>query len=311
MIVYNTRNWIESFKLIKFAYKKGENYKQMLLWSVIVAIYSAIITFLDLHVLEANFRIDPMYFSLIGFIISLLLVFRLNTAYEKWWEGRKQWGALVNECRILSSLFHALLAKEDISNRKFMAAQISNFAFSLKEHLQDDYLFNEIEDVEKGYFDDLKNSSNIPHKIATQILVKVEELIQSYHISEFDKLNIKEQVQQLLHILGACERIKNTPIPFSHSSFIKTLIALYILALPFGLINFFLYLTIPTCTIISYALIGLEVISDEIEQPFGKELNDLPLNHLSSLIKYNVYDILNVDPQIEPIPQKINLGLQT
>ena len=95
-------------------------------------------------------------------------------------------------------------------------------------------------------------------------------------------------------MLGACERIKATPIPFSHSTFIKLFVIVYIIILPFGLVDVFSYLTIPAVFIMAFALIGIEVISEEIENPFGMDANDLPTEQLSAKIRDNVYEILHV-----------------
>ena len=312
MIVYNTRSWWQAFVLIAKTFISGKNYRHITFGTGVTMIYATIFTVIDSKYLEEDFfHIDPIFYSLMGFILGLLLVFRLNTAYEKWWEGRKQWGALVNECRVLSTLFYSLIPKSEMDIRKYLAAQISNFTFALKEHLQDDKEFKSFEITNDNYIKVLQISSNIPHKIASLIMAKTEELVQKYHLSEFDKMNIKTQIQELIHILGACERIKNTPIPFSHNSFIKSLIMIYVVALPFMLVEYFHYFTIPATGIVAYALFGLEIISDEIEQPFGKDNNDLPLNHLSAVIKQNVYEILQVTPSIPPVVQNIGSGIQT
>lgn len=312
MIVYNTRNWWQAFKLIVKTYVSGKNYRHISFGTGAAIVYATAFTILDSKYLQKDFfHIDPIFYSLMGFILGMLLVFRLNTAYEKWWEGRKQWGALVNECRVLSTLFYSSIPKSEMNIRVYLAAQVSNFTLALKEHLQDDKKFDGFEITSEHYLEQLKTSSNIPHKIASLIMAKTEELVQRYHLSEFDKMNIKTQIQELIHILGACERIKNTPIPFSHNSFIKSLIMIYVLALPFMLVEYFHYFTIPATAIIAYALFGLEIISDEIEQPFGKDNNDLPLNHLSAVIKQNVYEILQVSPTNKPVIQNIEAGIQT
>ena len=312
MIIYNTRNWWQSLVLIARTFVSGKNYRHILFGTLLSVIYASLITYLDVYFLKADtFHIDPIFYSLIGFILGLLLVFRLNTAYEKWWEGRKQWGTLINESRVLSTIFYALIPVTEKENRKYLAAQISNFSIALKAHLQDDELKLEDFECNDEILLDILNTSNLPHKIASLILAKTEELVQKFRISEFDKMNIKTQIQSLIHILGSCERIKTTPIPFSHNSFIKSLILIYIGALPFMLVEYFIYFTIPATAILAYAMIGLEIISDEIEQPFGKDNNDLPLNHLSAIIKKDVFEILQVSPDKTPYIQQVKSGILT
>ena len=109
----------------------------------------------------------------------------------------------------------------------------------------------------------------------------------------------------MLDVLGGCERILNTPIPFSHSSFFKSFIIIYIFSLPFGFVNAFLYFTIPATALISFALLGVEIISEEIEDPFGKDPNDLPLTHLSNLMRKNVYNLLMVPSHLPEVVEPI------
>ena len=138
--------------------------------------------------------------------------------------------------------------------------------------------------MDDQYLNNLRTCPNVPHQIAFQLFEGVEQLQKQHLISEADKINIKQEITAFLDILGACERIRNTPIFFSHSSFFKSFILIYILTLPFGFVNTFLYFTIPAALLVSYALLGVEIISEEIEEPFGKEPNDLPITFLSGNI---------------------------
>lgn len=113
--------------------------------------------------------------------------------------------------------------------------------------------------------------------------------------SDADFINIKGQHESLLDILGACERIKKTPIPFSYSVYIKVFISIYCLLLPFGLYLDFGWYTVPLTMFISFAMIGLELMAQEIEEPFGLDCNDLPTGDIAMNIKRNVHELLG-DP---------------
>lgn len=301
MIIYNTKNWANSLWKIALSFnlKKGGNYTYLLISQLVIAAYVSIIAIIELEFHDFMLHVEPMFFSLVGLIISLILVFRLNSAYDKWWEARKQWGALVNHCRTMASNFHAVLPSQDKETRIYLAGQIANFPFSLAGHLREKKDFLEIKEVDDGLIHDLMKSSNPPHLIATRIFVKMEKLYKQKKISNYDKLNIKPQIQALIDVLGACERIASTPIPFSHSSFIKSFIVIYIAVLPFGLIDTFHYFAILACTLISYALVGVELISEEIEEPFGEDSNDLPLTYLSNKIKQSVYATFELKCQVD------------
>jgi len=111
-------------------------------------------------------------------------------------------------------------------------------------------------------------------------------------ISQEEFLAMDKEVKNFTDILGACERIKNTPIPFSYSLFLKKFIFIYVMSLPLGLIPIFHYWTIPVAIFIFYVLVSMEVIAEEIEDPFGLDANDLPTEELSGKIRANVREIL-------------------
>jgi putative membrane protein len=102
-------------------------------------------------------------------------------------------------------------------------------------------------------------------------------------------------------IAGACERIRNTPIPFSYSSYIKQFVVLYALVMPFGLVKEFGYGTVIACMFTFFATMGLELLAGEIEEPFGTDRNDLPLDQIAGRIAADVRTLL-LDPH-SPTPQ--------
>jgi len=304
MIVYDTKNWINTIYLIFFSYNKAFTTRILFLNVLLVMAYTALSTYIMLDVLHWKVQLNLVSFSLIGVILSLVLVFRLNSAYSKWWEGRKKWGSLINHSRSLAAYVQSVLPKEDFETRHYFAVQIANFASALEGRLREKMRFDEFENIGEDYLTKLKKADHVPNKIATQILQKTQELYKAGVITDFDKMGIREEVEDLIDILGACERIKNTPIPFSHSSFIKSFILTYMFVMPFGYMQDLGYITIPIVGLIAYALLGVEIISEEIENPFGFEANDLPLIHLANLIKRNVFEILESEYQTEEKAEK-------
>ncbi|OJJ20281.1 hypothetical protein BKI52_17595 [marine bacterium AO1-C] len=312
MIVYDTKRWWTTLTKLIFGINTSYNSRVLYRSMLLVTVYASVVTFTKQAYYPNEKLIEsPLIFSILGLILGLILVFRLNTAYNKWWEGRMKWGSLVNDSRTLASYLHTLLPNDDKETRRYYAAQISNFAIALRGHLRDDIKYDEFEHNDAAYLQCLKDAPHVPHKIATLLMEWMQTSFKRNYISGFDKINLKVQIQNFIDILGACERIKNTPIPFSHSSFIKAFITVYVITLPFGIIDSFpfIYVVIPATALISYALIGVEIISEEIEDPFGTEANDLPLTHLSNIIKKNVYDALEVayEKEISPIKSEDKL----
>lgn len=303
MILYNTKDWWDTFFKVVISFYKTNNYRRLLKIIFIASLYAAVLTITNIEWAKIKFHLDPTFFSLVGIILSLILVFRLNSSYNKWWEGRTHWGALVNNSRNLSGYLNAMIPQKDKVTREYFASQIANFAVSLKSHLRDQEDQSDL-DLRFGASKHIDlESGHVPHKIASDLYREIHQLHVDEKISEIDKRNLKTHVENMVDILGACERIRNTPIPFSHSSFIKISLLFYTILLPFGLMNAFMYLTIPITAFMTFALFGIEIISEEIEEPFSLDPNDLPLVYLSELIRTNVYSMLEVD-----IPENVSVA---
>lgn len=291
MIVYKSTDWWEALRhlgssgIIRLLLKR-------VLW---VGLYATAITAgaVQFHLLD--FTVDKEFFSFLGIMLSLLLVFRTNTAYDRFYEGRRLWGQLVNNCRNLAGLLHARLPAHDHANRAYLAGLLSNFPIALDGHLRQGVKFHKLAEVEPGYLEQLRLVDHVPSRIAAQLQAFYERLLQQDLILPTHLITIQRHHEALLDVAGACERIKSTPIPFSYSYFIKGFITVFILVMPFNLLDTYQYLTIPVTMLGAYALLGVEMIGDEIEDPFGKDSNDLPLTQISNRIRANVHEILGVD----------------
>ena len=187
-----------------------------------IGIYTTVITFLiEYYDLGEHIKLNIAAFSLLGVILSLFLGFRTNTAYDRWWEGRKQWGVLVNHSRNMAIYVQAMFPKKDLAIRHYMAVHISNFCLALVEHLREGVILDDLIQLSKEERAEYETKGHIPNHISLQIFEKMGEAHRNGDINEGDYINIKAQHQALLDILGACERIKKTPIPFSYSVYLK------------------------------------------------------------------------------------------
>lgn len=291
MIIYKSKALLPSI----WHFHTGPTAKRLLRQLIVVAVYVTLVTIGEMTFLDIRLKDTPgSFLSAMGILLSLLLIFRTNTAYDRFYEGRQAWGELVNNCRNLAIFFNAVLPEGDIDSRHFFAKAISNFPVALKNHLRDTADVSELDILEEGERRDLSNFDHKPAGVANQLWVKTEILYRQGHISESQHINLNQYLTTLMDVCGICERIKSTPIPFSYALFIKLFIMLYVMMLPFTVITAFGYLTIPVVLLTSYILVGLELIGEEIEEPFGLERNDLPLNQLSHLIRVNVHDILQI-----------------
>jgi putative membrane protein len=222
----------------------------------------------------------------------LFLVFRTNTAYDRWWEGRKLWGALVNSTRNFALKLNAYISPESHEDRDWFAKMIPNFIFATKESLRSGVQFNEIEPVSENFLEELKKYKHKPNRISALLYSKVNTLYKEGKITGDQLINLDKELKDFIDFMGACERIRNTPIPYSYMMYVKKFIFIYIVTLPFGFVTQSGYMTIIIVVLITFVLISVELIAEEIEDPFGKDLNDLPTDELSVKIRDNVREIL-------------------
>lgn len=289
MIQYNPKEW---FGLI-FKFHKSDTFSQMFWVLLSYAIFSGIVVYLELkyeslYVFSNTIQIH----SLLGFVIALLLVFRTNTAYDRWWEGRKQWGAMVNNCRNFALKIDAMLPENESKARSIYKILIPNYIFAMKEHLRKGVNFDELENLKELPIEQLKNVNHVPNKIANQMYKELQVLYKENKITGDQLITIDRELNAFTDIIGACERIKKTPIPFSYNLFIKKFIFAYTITLPFGLAYDLHYWCIPICTFILYIFGSIELLAEEIEDPFGTDANDLPIDNICETIRGNVREIL-------------------
>jgi putative membrane protein len=290
MILYKTNgNWFGDLAHLRRSYTMERIIRAVLVLGVYAAVIEVLIEVLDLH---AYLVMDATVFSLLGVILSLFLGFRTNTAYDRWWEARKQWGALVNNCRNMAIYVDSMWPESDTRIRRFMAKHIANFCLAFSEHLRsgarlDKLIF--LAPEEREYY---ASKDHVPNFIALRIYQRMAAAHREGIINEGDYINIKAQHQSLLDILGACERIKKTPIPFSYAVYLKVFVTAYCLLLPLGLAEPFGWMSIPLTMLIAFALIGIELMGEEIEDPFGLDCNDLPTTDIAHTIRRNVFELL-------------------
>ena len=250
-----------------------------------ICLFTLILAYVELHFFPkgAFASLEKLFslYSLLGFVISFLLVFRTNTAYDRWWEGRRKWGELVNDSRNLAVKIAAMELEKE--HNDFFARHISNFPLVCKEHLREGTKFELLQlTPEETQF--LQQVDHIPSGIVELIWLKIHQLKREGKLSEEDLLRLDKNLNSFLDCIGACERIKNTPIPYSYSLFFKKFIFSYVITLPLTLIPTFSYYTAIIATFIFYVFVSLEVLAEEIEDPFGTDENDLPTDKMAERI---------------------------
>ncbi len=294
MISYNPRDW---FSFIT-RFHKADTFRQLLPLIIGISIYTAAIAWLELEfwkLPEKHYlRNITVMHTLLGFAISMLLVFRTNTAYDRWWEGRKLWGTLVNNSRNLAMKLEAILPDNDSKHRAIFRKSIPAFAFALHNHLHKEQTRLELfEDEENRHiFKGINWEKHVPNQVSLLIYRQVQQLYREGIISAEQLLFLNAELQSFTDICGACERIKNTPIPFSYSVFIKKFIFFYVMTLPFGFVFQLGFYAVPVTAFVFYVLASLELIAEEIEDPFGGDANDVPTETLARNIHRHVGELI-------------------
>lgn len=291
MVKYNPKQWLT----VIFHNYSRQVMKTLTPVMIVVFFYSLLVCYLMLDVFalhEEEFQPTVAMSSLLGIVLGLFLVFRTNTAYDRWWEGRKLWGGLVNSTRNFALKLNSYIKKEDHESREWFAKMIPNFVYAMKEHLRTGVQFDQLEPVDDKFIEDLKKYKHKPNRISAQLYEKVNELYVSGKFTGDQLINLDKELKDFIDLIGACERIKNTPIPYSYMMYVKKFIVIYIATLPFGFVTAHGYYTVPIVVLITFVLMSVELIAEEIEDPFGRDLNDLPTDELSSRMKDNVKEIL-------------------
>ena len=291
MRAYNTKNFLK----ILVSLHKTDTLKILFPTIFLVGIYCYGVYYLEVEYLHLNSKSSisniGMIHSLLGFVLSLLLVFRTNTAYDRWWEGRKLWGKLVNDSRNFVIKINSILPENDVKNRTQIAKYLRFFPHFLANHLSKEstrlVLDEDFSDLQKEL------QHHPPAELVFLLTKKLYQLKKENKISDTEMLFLDTQLSWFLDVCGGCERIKNTPIPYSYSSFIKKFIIFYVMALPVAnVVNLGCFM-IPITMFVYYVLMSLELIAEEIEDPFNNDENDIPMEAISQNIERSINLILN------------------
>lgn len=247
----------------------------------------------------------PVSVSILGsvvpsIVLGLLLVFRTNTAYERFWEGRKLWGTLVNTSRNLARhMWVAIYETEekDCTEKIQKLRLLVAYAQATKQHLRGEPLgetFAELVTLEQ--FQELQKMNHPPLEVAFWISDYLQSCFNTNKLNAYQLSSMLAQVDMLVEVLGGCERILKTPIPLAYAIHLKQLLLLYCLALPFQMVGVLQWWTAIVVGLISFAVFGIEEIGIEIENPFGHDSNDLPLDEICETMQRNIEDLMTLTP---------------
>ena len=237
--------------------------------------------------------------AVFGAALSILMVLRTNTAYDRWWEGRKLWGGLVNHCRNLA-LKISVMSEASEDDKRAAGRWVAMFPYTMRDHLRHGILDDTLARLPETLPPDVRH---VPVYISGRLFETLKSWRDQGHLNKMDHHLIDQHVSALMDLCGACERIRNTPLPLAHRALIPQLLVLYLVVVPLSLdltwANAFLTF------VMGYFLIGIELVAEHIEEPFGTDEDDLPLDQICENIERSIAQIL---PPSAPVQASESIG---
>ena len=277
MITYEPKNWLR----VLIDFPRSPVFRTLAIDVALAGAWGGFVTWIELDVLRVAVPLGPSILSILGIILGLLLVFRTNTAYDRWWEGRRLWGQLVNVSRALAHQLDAQLPG-NAPSRTTYATLLGDFPTALAAHLR-----------QPRALPSAAPTVHVPNGLVRALSRQLHGDVAAGALPRESTITLTPLLIAFDDVTGACERIRNTPIPFSYSSYVKQFVLLYALVLPLGLAREFRYGTIAASMLVFFATMGLELLATEIEEPFGTDPNDLPLDDIAQRIGRDVRTLLD------------------
>ncbi|OAQ39198.1 hypothetical protein A5893_11060 [Pedobacter psychrophilus] len=236
--------------------------------------------------------------SILGTIISLLLAFRSNQAYDRWWEARILWGRIVNDSRsfarqVISFIDNSYDESDKSDMKKRMINRQIAWCHSLSQHLRGlnaHKAYKDYVSIEEA--NGLNNVDHVPLNLMDQHANDLRLLLRLGWINEYQQVKMDETLSKFSDSMGGCERIKNTVFPMTYSVYIHFLVILFVLILPFGLIEFFGVFQIPLVVAISSSFFLIEKMAIHLQDPFENKPSDTPTTAISKTIEKNLKELL-------------------
>ena len=244
-----------------------------------------------------DFDMTTLPFTLVGTALAIFLGFRNNSSYDRFWEGRKLWGRMINTTRTITRQV-MMFVEDDAPATTPLAPgggeslhhqliyRLIGYLHAFRHHLRDERDFSDCapfmtSDEYAKLIRDPNPPAGVMHRFG-QTLERAwrEDFIDTYHLPV-----LEQSLVEVLNIQGGCERIKKTPIPFAYTVLMHRIVGIYCFALPFGVYATIGDLTPLVVMLVSYGFLGLDAIGDEIEEPFGKDPNDLPLTSFCVMLE--------------------------
>jgi putative membrane protein len=284
MIDYDPHHWRSHLLDIK-----GSMVRQIFYRVLICVVWSALVT--AGHVWWGPLNIPDRAHVLIGVALGLLLVFRTNSSNDRYWEGRKMWGGIINESRNLARSAAVWLADAPDLLHKLLS-WTTLFPWATLHRLRGTPVqFPTVPWLSPEELLTVQKANHVPLTVARRMTEQLDAARRRGLLSDYAFGLLDQNVQLLVDYLGACERIHRTPLPFAYVVHLRRALIVYCLTLPFALVEPFGWWSVVVTLFLTYILIGIEEIGVEIEDPFAGDDNDLPLERFCDTVGADLSEI--------------------
>jgi putative membrane protein len=297
MIVRSKSNWWT----LLFVWR-ASMMKQMLPQMLIVAALSVFAVWSEGTIFKHKVPLNATPFTLVGVALALFLGFRNSSSYDRWWEGRKLWGALVNITRALT--VQVLTMTDDAPGRctkekRAFLNMLVAFTYAMRDQLRGDVFARSAELLPPALAAEVDRARYKPFIILRAMGEWVTQRQREGGFGEISKTMLDRNLIELSSIVGGCERIASTPVPFGYAVMIHRVVYFYCAMLPFGLVDGIAWMTPVVTLVMAYSFIALDLLAAELEMPFGRDENDLALDAISLNIELSIRELSG-----EPLEKK-------
>ncbi|NBD10483.1 bestrophin family protein [Corallococcus silvisoli] len=289
MVEYDPHRWWSYFHYLRGSMVREIVGRVLLcvVWAVAVVAFSQNVR---------NVGVAPTVHTLSGMALSLLLVFRTNASYDRFWEGRKLWGGIVNETRNLLRAAEVFLGPTPLFAPLVRWTATFPFATAAWLRGQQRHLGSQADLLPPSDVQQTLAGQHVPLAVARRMTAVLDEGRKQGLYPEYVQMQLDQNVQLLIDYLGGCERIHKTPMPFAYMVHLRRALILYCFTLPFALVDTFGWVTVLATFLVAYVFFGIEEIGVEIEDPFGVDDNDLPLDSICQGIQSTLLAFLPEPP---------------
>jgi putative membrane protein len=312
MLVPETKSWLRII-----SYTRGTPIHDVWRRWLVVTTTAFVITYMEVQLDFFHLELTIVPFSLVGLALSIFLGFRNNASYDRFWEGRKLWGQLVNNARSLAREHQLLIGvvpardggepdaatPEEVRQiRAGLTYTLMGYVHALRLHLRGQDQLDELTPfLSADLLARLETSQNRPITILEDLGQRYRALWERGLIHVMHLTRLEQCLETNTNVQGGCERILKTPVPFAYTVLLHRIVAVYCFTLPFGLVKSLGMVTPAVVAFVAYAFMGLDALGDSLEEPFGFDDGDLPLTHLSRLIEINLRQTLGETDLPAPI----------